>query len=327
MPDIEVVPALSADAQGVLRDTISYRSSDNRSLLVGYLWHAPALEARGVLHIIHGMCEFIERYDDFARFLALNGYIVVGHDLLAHGDSVASGQERGQLEPGRSARILIEDEERLREAMASRYPDLPYVMLGHSMGSLILRNYLQDYVDGLSGAIFCGTTWVFSKFELKAAQVLSSVLCKLRGPQAKSLILDRLVLGAYARHFKGEGPYAWLSQDKEIQERYAQEPRNQMRFSLGAYHELFFLIARSQEERLISRMTKSLPIFIISGDKDPVGTEGKAASMLNEILLRLGFKDVRLTLYAGKRHELLNECGKEEVYQDILAWMERRYEL
>lgn len=324
MAELEVAPG-TVDKDGVQKDAISFRSTNNQSNLVGYLWHAPQQEARGVLQLIHGMVEFIDRYDSFARFMAAQGFIVVGHDQVGHGDSVSSRSEWGHFEPGRGAHVLIEDVHRLRKAMESRHPDLPYVMLGHSMGSFVLRNYIQDYSDGLSGAIICGTGWMPAGL-LKAAQMLSTTLCKVMGSQARTKLLDSLVLGSYARSFPGEASSAWITRDLDEQQRYAHEPRNQFKFSVGGYHEVFFMVQRAQEERLISRVTKSLPLLIISGDKDPVGRMGEGPKVLYKVLQQLNFSDVELIMYKDYRHEILNELGKETVYKDVLAWLEHHFD-
>lgn len=309
----------------VIREPLSFRSSNNQTQLSGFMWHVPELKARGVLQIIHGMLEFSERYERFANYLAQRAYIVVAYDQIGHGMS-ATKAERGNLEWGTGAHSLIEDVHRLRNIMIADYPDLPYYLLGHSMGSFIVRNYIQDYSDGLSGVILSGTAWMDERL-LNFAQKLTALLCKLKGQQSRMKLLDALTLGGYARPFLHESPYAWLTRDKDIQQSQEVEKRNKFSFSLAAYHELFFLISRTQEERLISRCTKSLPILIASGSEDPVGHRGAGPKELYQRLKQLSFADVQLILYEGARHEPLNELNYQDVYADIFSWLERRYEL
>lgn len=324
MTELEIVEG-PRDEAGVQKDSISFMSANNRSKLVGYLWHAPDAAHRGVLQLVHGMIEYIDRYDRFARVLAQEGYVVVGHDQVGHGGSVKKPEEWGHLEPGIGARVFIDDVHSLRLAMVSRYPDLPYYLFGHSMGSFIVRNYIQGHSDGLSGALICGTGWEDEK-ALRGGILLCKLMGTLKGYKSKLGLLDKMTLGAYDGAFPDEGKAAWLTKDLAIRKQYLHDPRSTFRFSIGGFHELFSLIKQSQNKKLIAHTTKSLPLFILSGEEDPVGEMGKGPVMLYEVLEQLGFTDVTLKLYPHDRHEILNETNYDEVDHDIISWLERRYQ-
>ena len=271
------------------------------------------------------MTEHIGRYDAFARQLTALGCAVVGHDHLAHGRSVASPDDWGHLEPGAGAERLVADVQRVRLWIEERYPDVPHVIFGHSMGSFVTRAFLGQHGAGLAGALIFGTGWQ-PFVALVFGRAATRALAVLRGWDFRSKLIDGLAVGAYARSFAGQpgGRLAWLSRDAAARDAYAADPACGFVFSLGAYHELFRLIGMAQDRSLVQNMPHDLPVLLASGTDDPVGGRGRAVPRVASLLADCGVTDVEQRLYPGARHELLNETNRTEVVADVTSWLERK---
>lgn len=303
----------------ISKKSFSLCSSDGQTTLQGSIWLVDGIQHKGIFQIVHGMVEFIDRYDEFARYLANSGYIVIGHDQLGHGSSVRDGACRGFLTMKRGALYLVSDVDLVRKYAQDQFGPLPHVLLGHSMGSFVVRVYLQNYAQGLHGAIIMGTGWHNHRL-MDFTKALSLNLVKAHGEDYRSKLLDALVLGAYAAKFPGEGKSAWLSHNLESRKAYKSDERTQFRFSAASYHELFVLVQRSCRLSLIASMPKNLPILITSGACDSVGNFSKGPKKLYETLQDLSFTEVSIKLYPDDRHEILHELDRHEVFADIKSW-------
>lgn len=311
----------------VRRDSFWLTSSDDATALGCDVW-LPAGGSSGVVatvQLVHGMTEHIGRYDTFARVLAARGCAVVGHDHLAHGCSVISPENWGVLPAGRGADYLVADVQLVRLRVEGRFPDVPHVIFGHSMGSFVTRAFLGKHGSGLAGALIFGTGWQPSA-ALAFGRAATSALAALRGWDFRSKLIDGLAVGAYARRFAREegGKLAWLSRDAAARDAYAADPACGFTFSLGAYHELFRLIGMAQDRALVQGMPHDLPVLLASGTQDPVGGMGKAVPRVASLLSSCGVTDVEQRLYPGARHELLNETNRAEVMTDVVDWLERK---
>lgn len=308
------------NAEEVVKERVEYRSTNGRSLIKGYCWHTPSRTPWGVLLLVHGMVEHIDRYDTVAKTLARCGLIVMGSDLIAHGSSVASKEEWGHFDPQVDKTALIEDVELLRQQAHQRFPKLPCVLLGHSMGSFIVRAYAQKYSQEIDGLIICGTGFE-SPVVLAAVQRLVRVMSAVKGAQYRSRLLLDKTLSSYARAFPAEGKRAWLTKDVGVQRRYARDPRCNFMFTIGGYQTLFSIYQDACSRRKINQMRRDLPILIISGEQDPVGAYGKGPRALQHALDANGFSHVTCTLYEGDRHEILNETDAQTVIADVAAFI------
>lgn len=316
----------SEQIQNVSRTTFESPSADGVTTVKGDLWEPPRpMQPVGIVQLIHGMVEHISRYDLFARELASLGYVVVGHDHLGHGRSVIAQESWGVLTPYGGAKHLVEDVQAVRRWVDGRYPGLPHIMFGHSMGSFVLRVFLGEYGDGLAGAIVCGTGWQ-PWLALVAGRTVTAILGRVRGWSYRSPFVDSLATGAYARLFTEEegGDLGWLTRDGAHRDAYRADPACRFVFSVAAYHELFTLIARAQRGSTMCHMPPELPIFLISGDADPVGQMGRAVPKVAARMTSHGMRDVEMKLYPGARHELLNETNRDEVVSDITTWLRRK---
>lgn len=300
-------------------EELSFDSRDGVTKLHGVRW-IPDSQPVAILQIVHGMQEYIARYDEFARFLAQKGILVVGHDHMGHGES-ANGQ-LGHFCENDPATVLVRDVHRLKKMTQQEYPTLPYLILGHSMGSFILRNYLTMYGTGIQGAIICGTGTPNGLF-LHFGKLLTSILMKVRGPKYRSKLVAELTFGNYLKHIKNlQSRSDWLSTDRKSVEAFETDPLcRDCKFSVCSFHALSELGLRMTKKENIEKIPKKLPVFIVSGAEDAVGAYGKDPQELYDMYLRRDMSKVTIKLYPGLRHEILHEKIKESVYMDFYNWI------
>ncbi len=277
-----------------------------------------------ILQIVHGMAEHIERYDGFARFLAEKGILVVGDDHLGHGKSVKEGGKYGYFCENDAANVLVRDEHRLKKIIQEKQRGVPYLILGHSMGSFILGNYLFRYGTGVEGAIIVGTG-AQSKGTLFAARALTAIQKLFCGSGHVSKLLDKAAFGSYNKRFEpARTKFDWLSREESNVDRYIADPMCGFVFTVNGFATLFKLIYNCGDEEKLSKMPKNLPVMLISGADDPVGDYGRSIEKVYRSYLEHGMLNVQMKLYEGDRHELLNETDREQVYGDIYRWILQR---
>ena len=308
----------------VMRTRIEMESNDGCTNLHGFLWMPDEVEPKAILQIAHGMVEHIERYDEFAKRLTKKGYVVVGYDHVGHGDSIVDQESYGYFGK-KGAEVLIQDIRKLYKRMKVMYPELPYFLMGHSMGSFLVRRYLTVYGgEGLAGAIIMGTGRQRFPVALFGVGVTKG-LKKLKGDRYRSSWVNELAFGGYNRTFSSiKTGKDWLSRDKEQVKKYCEDPKCQFIFTVGAYHDLFKVLCAIEKKSNLKRMKLNLPIFFVAGEKDPVGHFGKGVKSVYKQYHRLGMKDLEMKLYPEDRHEILNEMDRECVYQDLYNWMEKK---
>ena len=315
-------------AEDVRRETIWCESTDKVSRLHGYIWWPEeGVVPRGVVQLVHGMAEYIGRYDEFARYLTTKGFCVFGHDHIGHGESVASKDDWGKLPLDGGKDILIEDVHRVRtEALArisGAYGELPQLFLfGHSMGSFVVRAYLARHGYGLSGAIICGTGFMPPR-TAAAGNAVARTIAKLRGEDYHSKLLHNMGVGGYSKDIvDAETELDWLSHNKDNVIRYIGDEACGFMFSAGGYATVTDLMREVCSPECVESYPKDLPLLYIAGTEDPVGECGEGVSKAADLAHAAGVVDVRCRLYAGMRHEILNERGRKVVYDDVVSWME-----
>ena len=283
------------------------------------LW-LPDGEIRGLVQLIHGMAEHIERYDRIARALNAAGYVVMGHNQLGHG---AKAGTLGWFAEKDGWQCLIDDVHKLRLLAEKRFPGVPYFLLGHSMGSFIARCYITEHGEGMSGAVISGTGW-YSRSTVRAGLMAAKAVCRAGGAAKPSKLLDGLAFSANNKPFEpSRTPNDWLSRDTAQVDRYAADPLCGFVFTGGGFRDLFTGLKRLTRETELLRILKELPILFISGGNDPVGGMGKGVRKVEEQYRRAGLKDVELKIYPDARHELFNEIGHEQTEQDLTRWLEK----
>ena len=307
-----------------MRDEFYFPSKDGNTEIHTIEWK-PEGEVKAVLQHCHGMVEYIRRYDEFAEFMCGRGYYVVGNDHLGHGKSVQSKSEYGFFNEKYGNACVIGDMHTLRQRTMKKYPDVPYFMLGHSMGSLLVRQYIQMYGNGLSGAVLLGVSSDQSKAVLDCGKRLCRLMAVFRGWHYRSRLIDGMVLGSYNKKFKQARTRAdWITSDQEHLDAYVSDPLCSFVFTVNAYYSMFTGMLNMEKKESIYMIPKTLPILFASGTDDPVANFGKGVRKIYEQYKAAGLQDVTLRLYAGDRHELLNETDRQQVYQDLFDWLEEK---
>ena len=302
----------------VKKQKFYFRSSDKETKIHGICWIPEGKPVKGVLQIAHGMVEYIDRYDAFARYLCERGFVVVGNDHLGHGDSVKSPDDWGYFGDTKGFEHVLGDIHKIRRQFRKKYPDVPYFLMGHSMGSFLTREYIARWGGGLAAAVVCGT--MGANPLLGFARALAGLQAAVKGPKSPGKLIESLSTGGYHKQFPGEGPSAWLAADRSVQEAFDADPDCGFTFTAATYRDMFGGLAAVTGPSWAARVPKSLPVFVIAGDRDPVGANGKGPTQVYQWLKDAGL-DVRLKLYPGMRHEILNEAGRAEVYEDVLQFL------
>ncbi|HIZ73709.1 MAG TPA: lysophospholipase [Candidatus Mediterraneibacter stercoravium] len=309
-----------------MRDEFYFPSKDGNTEIHTIEWK-PEGKVRAVLQISHGMVEYVRRYDEFAKYLCDRGYYVVGNDHLGHGKSVQSKSEYGFFNEKYGNACVLGDMHTLRQRTMKKYPNVPYFMLGHSMGSTLLRQYIQMYGNGLSGVILMGVVADHTKAAIVFGKRLCRIMAVFRGWHYRSRLVDDMVMGSFNKKFKPARTRAdWITSDQEHLDAYVSDPLCSFMFTVNAYYSMFAGMLFMRKKESIYMIPKGLPVLFASGTDDPVGDFGKGVRKIYEQYRTAGIQDVTLRLYSGDRHELLNETDRQQVYQDLLEWMEERRE-
>ncbi len=286
----------------------------------------PDGEPRAVVQIAHGIAEHISRYDDFMAFLAENGFIAVGNDHLGHGMSISSPSDQGFFAEENGWDRVLDDMEILQETMRQEYPDLPYILFGHSMGSFLTRNYLILHPEKYDAAILSGTGQQNPALVL-AGYAAAELLVRRKGPHANGKLLNDMAFGSYCKKIENpRTPFDWLSRDSEAVDRYIADPLCGFVCCASLYRDMMGGIRFISAQANIDRMSKDQPVYFMSGDADPVGDYGKGVNRAYDAFCRAGLKDVTIRLYPDGRHEMLNEVNRSKVFQDILRWLNAKME-
>ncbi|AQP53301.1 hypothetical protein CBF34_04560 [Vagococcus penaei] len=299
-------------------------SSDQTIDLNGIIWQADTTKMpRAIFQIVHGMAEYIERYDEFAQFLAMHNFLVIGHDHLGHGDSIDfEAPQYGFFSEKDSSQHLINDTYQMTNYIKKRWPDIPIFILGHSMGSFVVRNYLKLYSDEVAGAVLMGTA-TYRK-ELKVAKNLLKGLNTL-SPKTVNPAIHKLLFGSFNKKIKKpQSAMAWLSKNEENVTNYDNDSKAGFIFTNNGFFTLADLSIEATKKNWFNPIRRDLPFLIISGEQDPVGNYGKGPRKVALELSDNYFTDVTLRLYSDLRHELLNETEKEDIMYDIYDWCTSR---
>ncbi len=302
-----------------------YPSQDGTTKIHAIEW-VPEGDVKSVLQISHGMVEYIERYDEFSTFLSQRGFYVVGQDHLGHGESVTSEEQHGYFHATRGNEYVIGDIHELRRITAEKYPDVPYFMLGHSMGSFLTRQYITMYGKGLAGTIIMGTGNQPLAL-VRLGKLLCRIVASIKGWTYRSKFVNNMAFGGYNRTFKpARTNMDWISRSTENVDQYIKDPWCTFTFTVNAYYHMFRGMEQLLNPKNFAKIPRELPIFFIAGKEDPVGDFGKGVAAVYKKYKNSGFEDVKLKLYENDRHEILNEPDRKHIYQDIYKWLEKHLE-
>lgn len=305
------------------KEEFYFDSRDNKSRIHAVRYLPEEQDPVCVVQIIHGMAEYIERYEEFARFLTKQGCVVTGNDHLGHGKSVGEDGLYGYFCEQDPATVLVRDVHRLKKMTQQVYPCLPYVIVGHSMGSFILRNYLTMYGSGITGAVIMGTGYQ-SRGTMAAAIFMVKLQKIFLGSRHVSKFSDKVSFGSYNKGIPdAKTEFDWLSKDEESVKRYIEDPLCGNVFTLNGFQTLSELIMRAHDPKRLQKIPADLPLLVISGDADPLGGYGKGIPKVCEGLRGAGVKDVEMHLCETGRHELLNEPERAQIMEVIYGWIQK----
>ncbi len=295
-------------------------SSDGKHKLRCIEW-IPDGDVKAVLQIAHGMVEHIGRYREFCVWMAERGIAVIGHDHLGHGKSVSHSDEFGYFGEKDGIAHVVKDIRRLTVYCKKKYPDQKMILLGHSMGSFLTRKYLSVYSDGPDGFILMGTG-APPEALVSAGYFLAGIMRKLKGEKYRSSLLYNMSLGSYNAKFKPvKTPYDWLTRDLSLAKGFGEDEYCQFIFTAAAYQDFFGLILSVAKEEKAGCIRKNVPVLMVSGDKDPVGDDGKGVRKVYERLHTVGVDALEMVLYEEARHEILHEINRFDVFEDIYGWI------
>lgn len=302
----------------------SFISADKETK-INVLYWLPEDTPKGILQIAHGMREFIDRYDEMGQWFAGQGYVVTANDHLGHGASIKTEEDWGFFAAEDGWNKVLDDMHTLRTNTGERYPGLPYFLAGHSMGSFLVRNYIYSWPeDELSGAIIVGTGQIPAVVNRVGIRIAKRQIAG-NGPRFRSPLLSKVALGNNNKAFEpGRTKNDWLTRDEEIVDKYSADTRNNFVFTAQAFLDFFTGILNISKKSNLSLIDKELPLLFLSGDRDPVGNMGKGVRKAYKIYRDLGCEDVEMKLYPDARHEIFNEINREEVFSDLLAWLEKK---
>ncbi len=302
----------------VIRKEAYYTSSNGINKVRTLIWQDESASPVGVIQIAHGVCEHIGRYDDFARFLAENGFVVCGNDHLGHGKTVFSENELGYVFEGDHVN-MVRDMNTLHNIMSKRYPDIPYILFGHSMGSFLARIYSAAFGERLSGAIYCGTGQVPSPvllFEDPVKTIMDRLPENSPTPQSIVSIFEKFT----KKVLKSDDDLSWLSRNQQNIENFRNDPLSGFDFTPSLLKELITLAVKASDPSWAAKLPKDLPVLLVSGAKDPVGMFGRGVLEVSDALVSVGIEP-EVILYPADRHEVLNEEDNEKIYGDVLKFV------
>jgi alpha-beta hydrolase superfamily lysophospholipase len=267
-----------------------------------YRWE-PAGRVRGVVQIVHGLGEHVRRYDHLANTLAAAGFLVQGHDTRGHGATVADGATPGVIGAA-GWQASIDDIDVLLDRLRTDVPDVPVVLLGHSMGSFAVQQYLVDSSDHVDAVVLSGTA---------AADLLPA------------LDLDEpLDLSGFNAPFEpARTGYEWLTRDEAQVDAYVADPLCGFGYDVAASKAVYADARAAANPEKVALIRDDLPVYVLVGDQDPVGDRLTRVYALVERYRNAGLRDVELHVYPGARHEVFNETNRDEVERDLLHWLDR----
>ncbi|WP_237981404.1 alpha/beta hydrolase [Bacillus thuringiensis] len=282
----------------------------------------PEGEPKGIIQIAHGMTEHAGVYTDFIAALLEAGYGVYAHDHKGHGKTVKREEDYGHFEPNVGWSKAVSDVIFVSETIRKEQT-CPLFLLGHSMGSFLSRRAVQLKGELYDGFLISGTggnPGILGSIGHKVA----TIEMKLRGEKTKSPMLNFLSFGNFNSHFKpNRTKFDWLSSDNNQVDKYIADPLCGFICTTSFYRELFSGVLEVNKLEAFKKTPKNLPIHIFSGDRDPVGDMGKGVKEVYENYKKCDVKDVTLRLYENGRHEMFHEVNRDEVFQDLILWLDK----
>ena len=307
----------------LIKEKFSFASSNGINTINGFVIRKENAPYKAIIQISHGMTEYAERYEPFMNFMAENGFVMVAHDHLGHKNSVNSKEELGFFASVDGYKCVLSDLATTAGRMKKSFPQLKLFLLGHSMGSFYARAFGAKYPHLVDGLLISGTG--SSNPMAGPGLLILKLMIKFKGEKYRSKPFAKLAFSNYLD--KIENPKSsrdWLTRDEVVIEKYGKDEYCRFIFTVSGYKDLLTIINVCNSKECFEKTKKDIPYYIFSGDMDPVGDWGKGVREVYDNYLKNGVKDVTLKLYEGGRHEMLNEINKDEVYSDLLNWVESK---
>ena len=304
-------------------EDFTFTSSDGVHAIHCRLW-SPDCPPRGVVQLVHGVAEHIGRYDAFARFLCDNGFAAAGTDHLGHGLTVRDESEKGWFAETNGWEKIILDEKTMRDTLKKRFPGVPMILLGHSMGSFMARTYIGDYPEDFDLCILSGTGHTPGAV-CRAGRMVARREIRRNGSKYRSATLQNMAFGSYLKGIENPiGASDWICRDEAVIRAYEEDPLCGFMGTAELMYEMMRGLETIGNNNHNMKMKKDLPILFIAGEADPVGGWGKGVRTVFDRFKGIGMQDVTIKMYPEMRHEVLNELGKEQVWQDVLGWINKK---
>lgn len=300
---------------------ISYPSSDGKNTVFGTVFSPAEGPVRGVVQLSHGMIDYVGRYEALADFLTGHGFVFAGNEHLGHGRTASDPRDFGYFAKKDGYKRVLDDLKSMNTLLHEEYPNVPVVLFGHSMGSFLARLYAVEHTDTISAVVIHGTGGKNPAAPMGKALV--SLLSCIFGDHHRSKLINAIAFGSYNSKFdKSEGHNAWLTRDGARVATRDTDPYTSYLFTLSGYRDLFTMLMESNSPKWFEKYPKSLPTLVMSGLMDPVGDYGKGVMYVYDGLRRAGLESLSLKTYEGARHELFNEYNMDEVFSDLLSFLE-----
>ena len=306
----------------MIRQEFTYPSTDGIHKIHAVEW-LPEGEPRAVVQIVHGVAEYALRYDPLARYLTEHGFLVCGEAHLGHGLTADDGKF-GYFGPRNGWDFVVRDVRKLRKLEGEKHPGIPYVMLGHSMGSFLTRTYLIRWPGTVDAAVLSGTGQEAAPL-VALGRGMSGMIGSLRGRDYVSDLVYDMSMGSYNKPFRpNQTTGDWLSRDMERVKAFRDDPLCSFRPTVTMFRDMLGGIQFIGRKKNLAKMDKNTPVYFLSGDHDPVGSMGKGVEKVARMFRQAGCRDVTVKLYPDGRHEMFNEINRQEVMDDLLAWLESK---
>lgn len=302
-----------------IQESAHFQSADGKTQVAAFFYTPTVRPIRAVVQLSHGMCEYICRYVPMFTVLSEAGIAVCGNDHLGHGET-SNPKDYGFMAEKNGYQYVLRDLYTMNTLGHEKFPGIPYFLLGHSMGSFYARWYAELHPETIDGLIISGTGGPSPLMPF--GRRLAGLLARLRGPRYVSKFMVKCSMGSYCKKIPdATSGNAWLSRDPEVWEKYAADEKCNFSFTVSAYRDMLTAYTHVNTSGWASRIPKDLPVYLYSGDCDPVGNYGKGVTAVYQLLRQAQLSDVTLRLYPGGRHEMHNETNKDEVFTELIHWI------
>ena len=302
------------------KKTFTFTTPDNKKIFV-YEW-LPDGKPKACIQISHGMAEHAKRYNEFALELNKAGFAVYANDHRGHGRTAEKLENLGFFAEKDGWFKVVQDMKQLTDIINKENPTIPIFLFGHSMGSLLIRTYvMKNNSENIAGIILSGTSGE-AGFIVNAGKFLAKTIGTFKGKTAPSKLLDNMSFGKFNKPFKpNRTKFDWLSRDNENVDKYVNDPFCGTVFTNRFFYDMLTGVSFINKSENINKINSSLPIYLLSGTKDPVGDFGKGVEKVFNIYKNIGIENIKMKLYQNGRHENINETNRKEIYKDVIEWI------